>query len=124
MTTREEWSMPSAGFRQPAGLLLLAAWFGLLTGLGEVCLLAVKKFFLHRIIRLSPHVAWMAPVADLVFFAGFGLIFCLMARPWPRLVSLRMAAWAFAFLGFLSLLLMYDPLHLSAKLLLAAGLAG
>ena len=115
--------MPSAGFRQPAGLLLLAAWFGLLTGLGEVCLLAVKKFFLHRIIRLSPHVAWMAPVADLVFFAGFGLIFCLMARPWPRLVSLRMAAWAFAFLGFLSLLLMYDPLHLYAKLLLAAGLA-
>ncbi len=65
----------------------------------------------------------MAPVADVVFFAGFGIIFCLMARPWPRLVSLRMAACAFAFLGFLSLLLPYYPLHRYAKLLLAAGLA-
>jgi len=56
MTTREEWSMPSAGFTHPARLLLLAAWFGLVTGFGEVSLLAVEKFLLHRMVFVSPHV--------------------------------------------------------------------
>jgi arylsulfatase A-like enzyme len=64
----------------------------------------------------------MTPLADGVLFVSVGLILLPLAWRWPQLVS-RAAAFIFAFLAFLSLLLMYKPLHGYAQLLLAAGLA-
>lgn len=106
-----------------AGLLLLAVWFGLLTGFGELGLLAAKKFVMHRFISLSRDVLWMAPVADVALFAIPGLILAAIAAWRPGLVPLRIALFIYAFLGFLSGLLMYPPLHKAAALLLAGGLA-
>lgn len=106
-----------------ASLLLLAAWFGLLTGFGEVSLLAAKKLFLQQFIRFGPHVIWMAPLSDLLLFIVPGLVLSLIAWRWPKSISLRTACLLFAFLGFLSLLFMYSKLHLYAALLLACGLA-
>ncbi len=34
----------------PIAYLLLALWIGMLTGLGEVFFLVVKKYFLHRVV--------------------------------------------------------------------------
>jgi arylsulfatase A-like enzyme len=108
---------------RPAALLLVAAWFGLLTGLAEVSILASQKLFLHRILHVSPHAAWMAPVADLVVFAAPGLALSVLVWRRPELASPRAAASILAFLGFLSLLLLFPSLHWVAALLLAAGLA-
>jgi arylsulfatase A-like enzyme len=113
----------SAVPEEPARLLLMAAWFGLSTGLGEVSLRAVQWFILNQRTFVSPHVVWMAPLADLLFFAISGLILFLIARRWPALVSLRIAVFIFAFLAFLGPLLWYPRLHVFAALLLAAGLS-
>src|SRR5262245_4198426 len=114
----------TSGMRyQPAQLPLLAVWFGLLTGLSEVSLLAVKKFVLGQFIRYGPDVVWMAPLADAFLFLIPGLILLLLAWRWATFVSLRVVILVFAFLGYLSLLFMYYPLHVFAKVLLAGGLA-
>ena len=104
-------------------LLLIASWFGLLTSLTEILFLGIKKFLLHRIIQLSPHVVWMTPLANLIIFLIIGLVFFLIAHCWKRFASLRIAVFTFTFLIFMSLLLMYKSLHQYAALLLAIGLA-
>ncbi len=115
---------PSPRREALARFLLLAIWFGLLSGLGEVSLLAGKKFLLHRYVHQGPQVVWMAPLADLLVFATLGFVLSLLARWWPRFVAPRIAALVFAFPGFLGPLL-GSPFRLSkyAAVLLAAGLA-
>ncbi len=125
MTEPGKLSLPSSMCEQPAGLLLMAVWFGLLAGLAEVLALAVKKFFLHYEFLEQPlQVVWMAPLANAVLYAIPGLILFLIARRRPRLVTVPVAALIFAFLGFFGLLLVL-PLRVSegAAALLAAGLA-
>lgn len=114
---------PSAGREQALRFLLLAAWFGVLSGLVEVSILAVKKFLLHRLVPQGPEVAWMAPLADVLIFAIPALLLSLVARRWPRLATLGMAAFVIAFLGFLSPLLILTWLNKYTGLILAAGLA-
>jgi arylsulfatase A-like enzyme len=104
-------------------LLLVAAWFGLLTGFGEVSLLAAKRILLQQFIRFGPNLIWMAPLSDLLFFIVPGLILALVAWRWPKAISVRTACLVFAFLSFLSLLLLYSKIHVYAALLLASGLA-
>ena len=86
-------------------------------------LLGIKKFYLGQFIKFGPDVIWMAPVADAVLFLIPACVLMLLAWRWPKLGSLRVGLFVFAFLGFLSLLLMYYPIHFYAKILLAAGLA-
>ena len=107
------------------GILLLAIWFGLTTGLAEVALLGVKKFYLGRAIRFGPAITWMAPLADLLAFLLIGVSIVVVQRVGRRFTPQAWPAFAvsvFAFFSVLSLLLMYYPLHLYAKLLLAAGI--
>ena len=103
--------------------LLLAAWFGILIGLSEVLLLGIKKYALHHILLLSPHVIWMAPVADVVILAIPALFLSVLARRWPRVASIRVAIFCFSFLGYVSLFFMYALIHRLALAVLAAGFA-
>ncbi len=107
----------------PRGLILMALWFGLFTGLGETAVLAYMKLVLHQTLRLSPHFVWMAPVGEAFFFFATALILALLARRWSRLGSLATAGLVFSFLCFLSLLLLAERLHPLAMVLLAGGLA-
>lgn len=104
-------------------VVFLAVWFGLLTGLAEVSILGAKKFFLQRMLFLGPNFVWMTPLADILVLICFGLGLWLIALRWPRVVSLRSAVFVFAFIGMLSLLLMYPRLYRSAQFLLATGVA-
>jgi arylsulfatase A-like enzyme len=65
----------------------------------------------------------MAPLADVCLFALPGLIFGLVAWWRPGLNLKPKAGFVFAFLAFLSPLLMFASLHRYAALILAAGLA-
>jgi arylsulfatase A-like enzyme len=107
----------------PRFYLRLAAGFGLLTGLGEVALFAAQRYLLHIFIFVGRDVVWMAPLADLLVFLLAGLLLVLLARTRPGRETWRIAVGALAFLAFVSLLLMYTPLHRGAAIILAAGLA-
>lgn len=123
MTVRKEGCPSSALHEHPARLLLWAAWFGLLTGLAEVLLLAIKKYVLHGYVHEGLHVVWTAPIAGIFLFSVAGFIFFLIMWRWPRLIVLRFVAFVFAFLGCLSSLLLIKQLSVYAVLLLACGLA-
>jgi len=104
-------------------VLFLGLSAGLLTGLVEALLLLSRRLVLGRLVHVSAHFGWMAPVGDLILFAGPALVLSLCARLWPRLVPAQLAFFLFAFLGFAALLLMEPGFHKVAVLALAAGLA-
>ena len=123
MIARKTSYLARAARSEPADFLLLPLWFGLVTGLGEVALQGVRKFLLHRIIRVSPDIVWMSPLADVILFAIPGLLIFLAASWVGKLASLRIAVFMFAFLGYMSGLLMTNWMNYYAAVLLAAGLA-
>lgn len=107
----------------PADAARLGAWFGLSTGLAEVVLLAVKKFYLQAYIHRDSHFVWQAPLTYVVCGAGLGVVLGGAAWLAPRWVTRRAVTFLFAFLGWWTLLQMTEKIGPFAKLLLAAGLA-
>jgi len=106
---------------RPLATLRLALWFGLLAGLGEVALLALRKYVLHRFILVSKDAVWMAPVADGILFVLAGILLLGLRAVLPRRVRLPPVL-VFAALAAFTLLLMYQPLYRPAAALLALGL--
>ena len=115
---------PSARVKSLADFVLFAAWIGLVTGLSEVCILFIKQTLLRQWIHLGREFVWMTPLADLILFTTTGFFLFIVARRWPRLVTLRIVAFVLTFLSLFSLLFMFHPqLYKYAAMLLAAGLA-
>jgi hypothetical protein len=105
-------------------LAVSCAWFGLATGVAEVGVLYFRKVVLDKTMNQGPDVVWMAPLADLVLFAGPALILRLLARYLSGVAAVRIATFVYAFLALFSLLFMFHPqLHRFAGMLLAAGIA-
>lgn len=107
----------------PSQTLILAAWFGMLTGLGELILLGIKKFMMNQFILLGPQVIWMNPLADIGIFLLMTLPLVIINWRKPGVVSLRTILILLSFLTFLSFTLMYTPLHRMAVVVLSLGLA-
>jgi arylsulfatase A-like enzyme len=103
-------------------VLHIALWFGLLTGFGEVLLLAFRRFVLHRFLFLGLNAAWMAPVTDGLIFLVVGLVLAFAHRLWPVRISPQMASGGLAALAVFALLSMFGPLHRLAGALLALGI--
>lgn len=100
-----------------------AIWAGLAVGLVEV------GFFVTRVqvaqsglFRKSPHVLWMAPVADASLFGVCGLALAVLVRPIPR-VGRRMSSLSLCTLAVLAPMLAIPGLRAAAGLALALGLA-
>lgn len=118
--TRSESKNTSQG---PPHLLVLAVWWGLMTGtvaLGvQLGLLGVAR--LTSPSPLGLEVGWLnAPLVDAGFFGGVGLAFLALSR-WPRLVSFRVPAFTFSLLAFLSLLFLIPGIAVYSIFLLAGG---
>jgi arylsulfatase A-like enzyme len=118
-----QWRVRIASDTTPASLLLVAIWFGLLTGWGETLFWFVLKFYLGRVIFADLDTFWMGPLVDLMLFACLGLVLTSVHRRWPRLISPAVAVSILAFVSYCSLLLLFRKLHVLAVLLLALGLA-
>ena len=110
----------SPGWRN--SIVRLGLWFGLLTGFGEVTLLGLRRYVLHRFLFLGQDSAWMVPVADGLCFLVAGLLLALGHRLWPTRVTGAIAAGVLAGLSIFTLLLMYGPLHRAAAVLIAVGI--
>src|SRR5262249_53926776 len=98
--------------------LHLAAWFGLLTGFGEVACLGVQKFLLHQPIYFGLHIIWMSPLANLCLFTLLGLLLSSL-----RISSLRVRASVMAFFALLGSALVFEGVKFYAVVSLAAGVA-
>ncbi len=104
-------------------LLRLAAWFGLLTGLGELVCFGIQKFLLHQPIWFGRHIVWMAPLANLCLFVLLGLLFVALRRFFPRVVTLRNVVAVFTFLSVISWTLLFPDIKTYAAILLALGVS-
>ena len=103
--------------------VVLAVAFGLLAGLAELVLLAVKKYGQGRIIHVSRDALWMIPLADIVLCLCAALLLLVLAWRLPSLRGPRTAVAFTAFPAMLTILLHYRPLHIAAKVILALGIA-
>ena len=107
----------------PRIVVAQALCFGLLTGLCEAVLIGIKHGVLGHIVRTGPDIVWMAPVVDAVLFFVIGLLLIGGARVWRPLAEPWISTFVFAFFAYLSLLLMYHPIQMYARVVLAVGLA-
>ena len=102
---------------------MIAAWTAMLVGLIEGGYTTVLKVVFHSLTKMGPHIIWMAPLMDVVWFVVPALVLWLLARRWPAWFSLPRVASILNFLGFLCFFLLFDRLHRGAAVLLAGGLA-
>lgn len=107
--------------RSLAALLPAGLWFGLLTGFGESAVRFARSEFAGHFNNVGRLSIWAAPLLDAIIFGVIGAVLVAVARR-KRLDLLQVSVTVYAFLGALTLLLMYYPLHPWARLALAAGI--
>lgn len=104
----------------PTRLFVLAAAFGLWTGLAEL----VPVFLAQAVgasVRLSRHFMWMAPLGDLAYFGLVAVLLLLVRRLKPRALARPVVLGVFAALATLAVGLVFERLYLWAVAVLAAG---
>ena len=104
-------------------LLLIAAWFGLATGVLHLLLAFITRFVRGHFVMVGPAIIWMAPLAYVWIFVFLGLGVSIAAALKPQLVPLRFAFGGFAWLGVFALFLPFIQVHRFAAALVAAGVA-
>lgn len=129
LATPAGWRRASAWRRQlhtstaAASILLIATWFGLLTGWGQAAVLFVRKGFQGEMLDMGIDYGWMVPAITLVLFLAVGLVLQVIHRRWPRFVPVRTAIFLLAWLAFFGLALMIRRISVLALAVLAAGVA-
>jgi arylsulfatase A-like enzyme len=102
-----------------------ALWFGLIAGTLEGIVPLTQKFGFGRMrIHTSPHILWMAPLAEAVVFLLVGLVLALVARMAMRRSpdsGLALATGVLAALAGWALTLLYPQLYEWAAVVLALG---
>lgn len=111
--------------RTAVGLIAVGAWIGLLAGIAELGVIAVRGAVGARVtsdlLRLNRHSSWMTPTSNLAIFAGIACLFGMFALLAPRL-SRRIAGPVLAAMAFGAVLQRVPSLHEAAKWALACGL--
>src|SRR4030095_3504217 len=105
----------------PLTVLLVAAWLGLLTGFGEVALLGIRRYVLHRFFFVGQDIVVALPVADAVLFVVLAVVFLILRRIAPARIRLGHLVGLLTAVGCFAWFLHYGPLHRVAALLLAVG---
>lgn len=106
-----------------AQLLMLATWFALLAGVGEVLVIALQRFGLQRFVLVGEQVVWMAPVANLLVFAVAALLLLGLRQLLPSARGLGPTCLLFIALALTAMALHNERLHPAAQLMLSAGIA-
>jgi arylsulfatase A-like enzyme len=102
--------------------LTLAIWLAMAAGLIEGSYRLYQSYGLGTVIGMSPHVIWMAPVANLVWLlvpVGLILVVGGFLHRRPSILSVFLLY----FIAAVGLVLLYRGLHPAAAVLLAAGVA-
>jgi arylsulfatase A-like enzyme len=99
----------------------VAAWFGLMAGLGEVAGVWVQRHFLGEVTFLGDDQVWMAPLADLLLFLGAGFMLRLVTRLLPERWRWPVSMFALSAAATAAVLLVWPQLARWAVALLAIG---
>jgi arylsulfatase A-like enzyme len=118
----------STQVRASAGLvLMIATWFGILTGLLEgLGLLLFQRINWKqwgRIMHLSKEILWVSPTVDLILFLLVALVVWLVSRLFKTLPAIRVLVFLLSFLAAHDWLTLTGRLYPRACLLLALGIA-
>ncbi|HVO80644.1 MAG TPA: sulfatase [Terriglobales bacterium] len=95
-------------------LLLMAVWFGIVTGLvegaGLLLFQRINWASWGPMLHVAEPILWISVVVDLILFSGLVIAIAAVARLLPRIASIRLAAFL------LSSAAVYDWLTLTARL--------
>lgn len=105
------------------GTLLVAAWFGALTGTIDTSIQAYKKFFLGEILYLSHHFLWQIPLGTITFFVITAIGFILLGLVWKGAKQNKIRYSFILFLSVSNLALLINNVHAIALLILSLGIA-
>jgi arylsulfatase A-like enzyme len=108
-------SAKSIGIKSAKPILLIAAWFGLVTGLveGSVFLILQQLHWLNFNIALTGvwwPIIWISPLFDFLLFSSIGLLIATSSRLLRRFDLFRVALFGFTFL------MVFDWLSLSGRI--------
>lgn len=107
-------------------LLLIALWFGIVTGIVEGAgLVLFQRINWARwgpMTHVSVEILWVSPVVDVILFSCLTLAISLISR-WRRTNALRVLVFLFTFLALFDWLTLTDRLRPIACVLLALGIA-
>ena len=88
---RDGLAAPRRGFPSPMRLLAVAAWVGLLTGLAELVILAIREArggaVTIEMLWDNRHSGWMIPASNLAIFSLAALACSLLARARPKMAA-------------------------------------
>jgi arylsulfatase A-like enzyme len=123
-------SFPSPERSRPVGtlppLMVVAIWFGLVSGLLELGLVYARNHLVGwstlSSLQISRHFPWMIPVANLALFLAWGLLVAVLGRVWKRIGGQTSIA-LLSFPACLAPLLLLPGLYWTAHLALAGALA-
>jgi arylsulfatase A-like enzyme len=108
---------------RPGTIFLLALWLGLVTGVIEAGILAIRSYGLGHLIHVSWHFPWMVPLADASLFVLIAIPLAILAQLFPRAIPFRLVIFFLLTASLGALLLLYPKIVPYASLLLAAGLS-
>jgi arylsulfatase A-like enzyme len=108
-------------------LIVMAAWFGIVAGLGEgLGLLLFQRLNYLRwgpMVHLSKEIIWISPVVDVILFVAIALGATVCARVFRQLPVVRVLTFVLTFLAVYEWLTLTERLYHRACLLLALGVA-
>jgi len=117
-------SPPPAGM---GGLFLIAAFLGLVTGVGEAYYATLRAFYLrkpvHDLFEVSQHAVWMTPLANLIAFTLVGILLALIWRIARGRIQHQSIVVVLIWLGLFVLSMTTGRLHWVAAVLVSAGVA-
>ena len=99
--------------------IAIVVWFALVTSLGEMAILTVRKFGLGAILHRGPDYGWMIPLVNITIFLVLAAILGLATKLGP--IVQRIEPGVYTFLAISALLFMFPAMSLAAVLLLALG---
>jgi len=103
--------------------IIIAAWFGLVAGLGEVAVRCACYLLRAEHLFYNEHFLWMTPAAETLLFSGGGIAVAAMLRPlFPQDASTILVT-VLSFLAALGIAMSSGAMYAWCALLLAAGLA-
>ncbi len=109
--------------RRAAGVIVLAAFFGLISGWGQAGVQLVRQHLRHEKIGMGTDYPWLIPLMSLGLFLMLGLLLQIAHTRWPKRVTRPMVVGILSFAAIFSLLLLVRHIHKAALAILAVGLA-